>query len=337
MKIVFYIFALGFSFNVFAGNGTSGGGGAFVCRDNEKNILSSYLLDLWEAQKINNQEIVFSNVSSEEQINNAIEKLNKVDSYLASETAQQVELIFNSARYLPDDISLPAPAPADANSKYQKKDCPLEGMMFYDGDLDQLQIVPSVFNKLATNTDIAAAKLHEALYYVFRNNTIENVQSNISTSIPIRNLVGCLFSRNDDCLISNFSKNNILSNSDSAYLCESPNFSFYLLKKNAYIESSFQSVGFPGTTKDWIGMLDQYLGLEVKSLTFFDVGEPGLNSSYTPNTMTKYHYTLIPFLFEKSKDSDLIDGHPRLSKFRLFITFPGDESKFENPICRKLK
>lgn len=341
MKAIYLFCTIGLCLNAFAGNGTSGGGGAFVCRDLNNNITSTYLLDLWEAEKINNREILFSNESPEDQIKNAIDKLNKVDSYLAAETAQQVELIFNSARNLPDDITLPAPT--DANSRYQKKNCPLEGMMFYDGDLDQLQVVPSVFSKLASNTDIAAAKLHEALYYVFRNNLILNVQSQISTSIPIRNLIGCLFSKSEDCLISKYSKDAILTNSDTTYFCESKNFAFYLLKINPYIESSFKSSDYPGVTGKWVALLDKYLELEVNNLTFFDPGKTGLNQGYSPNTMSKFQYNLIPFLFENTttknpgSSTNLNNDFPELSKFRPFITFPGDESKFENPICRKLK
>ena len=338
----FYLFCtIGLCFNVYAGNGTSGGGGAFVCRDLNNNITSTYLLDLWEAEKINNLDILFSNESPEDQVHHAIDKLNKIDSYLAAETEKQVELIFNSARNLPDDITLPAPT--DANSRYQKKNCPLEGMMFYDGDLDQLQVVPSVFSKLASNTDIAAAKLHEALYYVFRNNLIPNVQSQISTSIPIRNLIGCLFSKSEDCLISKYSKNDLLTNSDSTYFCESKNFAFYLLKVNPYIESSFKSSDFPGVTSNWVALLDKYLELEVSNLTFFNPGKPGLVQGYAPNTMSKFQYNYIPFFFENNatniSDSrtKFKDNAPELSKFSPFLTFPRNDSQLENPECRKIK
>ncbi len=320
-----------------AGNGTSGGGGAFVCRDADQNIKSSHLLDLWEAKKIFKLDIVISNDSVEAQIAQALAKLASADPLLAAKTAEYIPILFLNARQLDDDISLPAPE--DAANRYQMRGCPLEGMMFYDGDFDQLQISPSVFDKLATNTDLAAAKIHEAVYYVIRNSIVENSDRVIDqTSKAIRKLVGCLFSTNKECLSPTLSKEQIIASSDSVYYCQNSEMAYYLVKNNNAIQSSMprncELFGVNRTTEEWLGLFDK-----IKDHTF-------LAPAFFVKELSRYpfpimdrcsildQYNFSTLLLVERNNNDAVDNHPLLTNF----TSRGDLAYvYGTPTCEKIK
>lgn len=92
-----------------AGNGSSGGGGAFVCRDGSGGIKSSHLLDLWESQQLLKLNIPLSDDNVDEQINHALSKLSLADPLLAKVTTDYISIIFSNAHRLGDDIALPPP------------------------------------------------------------------------------------------------------------------------------------------------------------------------------------------------------------------------------------
>jgi hypothetical protein len=209
----------------FAGGASSGGGGAYVCKDANGNITSAHLLDLWEATNIRGLNIPLTFEPRLLQIERALTKLATLDPEIAAETRKQIGPIFQNAHSLSGDVLL-AP-PSDADSNYEMAGCPLTGMMFYDGDQDQLQIVPPVFNALATETDVAAAMVHEALYYAIRETQFDS----ITNSTPVRKLVACLFSDSPNCAVKE-SIETVLAASDQVYQCENQQVSFYLLHRN---------------------------------------------------------------------------------------------------------
>jgi len=176
----------------YAGASSGGGGGAFVCRDHTTGeIKNSELLDLWEGRNIQGWAIPASADPVDAQIAAALSKLKSIDELLYQKTLSELNHIQTTVNYLPDDAALPPPA--DANLKYAKKDCPLEGMMYYDGNFDRLQIDKSVFSHLLDNTNVAAAWVHETIYKILRD------VSGQTDSTKARLLTACLFST-DDCL-----------------------------------------------------------------------------------------------------------------------------------------
>ena len=251
-----------------------------------------------------------------------------LESALSAETRSKIPFIFSKARILGDDIALPAPA--DADEHYQKKGCPLEGMMYYDGELDQLQISPSVFDKLASNTDIAAAKIHEALYFVLRNKIVKNTENfGLSNSVPVRKLVGCLFSENSDCLNPVMSKDQALKMSEAIYSCENNQISYFLFKRNLGHENLIKTCG-GNTIEQWIGILNR---IEDDTL-----GTPELFVVNTQSTVTgtcssfkKFSYT---HEFNATKTgNDPSDGHPLLKNF----SGKNAKSNYGTPVCKKIK
>lgn len=178
------------------GMDSGGGGGAFVCRDggfgSGTEIVSSELLDLWEAVNIHGWPITYSNAPVEEQIHNALEKFNDYYPMLKEDLRVELDYLMQNIRVLPPNVIIMPPQ--DAHNLYGKRGCPLEGMMYYNGTVQKLNIDKLIFDKLQTKTDVAAAYLHEAIYKLFRN--IPDYHTN---SIGTRILIGCLFSTSNQC------------------------------------------------------------------------------------------------------------------------------------------
>src|SRR5688500_656841 len=78
----------------------SGGGGAFVCRDKVTGeVLSSELLDLWEAREIEDLAIPSSDESVEAQITRAMQKMSFLDSALAARLEKEIAALMQNAKY----------------------------------------------------------------------------------------------------------------------------------------------------------------------------------------------------------------------------------------------
>lgn len=211
---------------IYAGNGTSGGGGAFVCRDSQKNILNSELLDLWEAKYLNRLTIDKSNEGIETQIERAFSNLDKFHTPYLDTIKEELEIILNKAIALPKGVTIKAPT--DANNNYEKPGCPLEGMMFYDGDLDHVVYNPETYNYLLSNTDKAAVWAHEAIYKVLRDRFNETDSKNT------RKLVGCLFSNDCESKYSLMTIEELLKNDPSPMkvICEDGDTTIYVTGSN---------------------------------------------------------------------------------------------------------
>lgn len=172
----------------------AGGGGAFVCRNADGSVRDSELLDLWEANVVRKWPISRSNESVDAQIEKALTRLASIDPTFATYISAEVREIQASYEVLPSNIAV-AP-PTDALNGYMKPGCPLEGMMYFDGDLNRMRLSGNIFDNLLSNTDKAASFLHEAIYKHYRDSFMD------SDSRHSRKLVGCLFS-SAECMKKN--------------------------------------------------------------------------------------------------------------------------------------
>lgn len=218
MKSLLFLFSLALSLNAFAGK-EGGGGGAFVCRNSANEIMNSELLDLWEGREIIGWNIPYSNDPVETQLHKAIDKLKNVDTGLYQLVLKELAHIQSTVRYFPADVTISAPD--DAMNQYQKTGCPLEGMMYYDGNFDRLGVNKTIFDHLLNNTNVAAAWVHETIYKIWRE---EEAQSD---SRQARRLTACLFAT-DDCM--GLKSASTLPAQKTRYFCQSKDFDFYAVK-----------------------------------------------------------------------------------------------------------
>ncbi len=185
---------------VRAGAVDGGGGGAYVCRNADGSIRSARMADLWESEntpylwphKRGKLSIAYSNtVSAEAQFHKAIEKIARLDPYIAARVRAERDKLFREKNSLPDSISIALPD--DLKLGYFPTGCPAEGIMFYNGFSEQLDVREDLFAALATQTDIAAAWAHETLYKMAREWMYE------TDSKGTRRLVACLLSDEEGC------------------------------------------------------------------------------------------------------------------------------------------
>jgi hypothetical protein len=201
-KLAIWISALFTIFTSFAfadaGVGSTGGGGAYVCRNADGSIRKSLLVDLWESTHtpfnwmgMNAKFLTLdlaSNQDVDTQLQGAIARLKNLDPIFGLLVERQLVDIRSAVYFLPPDISLTLPP--DLNPNFFPRGCPPEGMMLYDDHAETLAIDASLFSKLATPTDVAAAYLHEAVYKVARNIPFYSAKN----SALVRRMVSCLFS-----------------------------------------------------------------------------------------------------------------------------------------------
>lgn len=183
---------------------TSGGGGAYVCREDGA-LRAAYMVDLWEAEntpfrwphlaKAGKISIPMDyQRSAEEQFAAALARLAALDEDLAEQVRKEKDSLFSNANHLPEWISIGKPN--DLQVDYHPTGCPPEGMMIYNGESEQLDIRPDIFGKLLSPTHTAAAWMHEALYKVKR----ETEGRYVENSRILRRLTACLFSSDERCL-----------------------------------------------------------------------------------------------------------------------------------------
>jgi hypothetical protein len=167
MKRLIASVALLTTLTCLAGNGSSGGGGAAVCRDQDGRIISSQLLDLFEAPYIHGYQIEVSNVNFKDQIQKKLQKIQRIPFYfhLINEAVEDIGKRFN---FLPIGISLNAPQDSGENDAVLVPDgCRLEGVGFYNTD-GVLRVAKNTFDHF-NETNKAAFILHEALYHLYRS------------------------------------------------------------------------------------------------------------------------------------------------------------------------
>jgi len=234
--------------------GDGGGGGAFVCNLHDfilqNDIRDSELLDLWEAQNVENDwpdsekphtlTIKSTNeISVNKQIEKALNKLRVLDQNLYERVLADLKYVMNPKNIEIVDLKKKfIQPPKDAHDVYgQPNDlhpqevCPLKGMMYFNNKTKKLQIDPLIYSKLKNNTNIAASMTHEAIYKTFRET------SGHTDSILTRKLNGCLYAE-EDCL--NIKKPGVdLPTDRPVYKCATPSSEFYLYSSNVYSKPGF--------------------------------------------------------------------------------------------------
>jgi hypothetical protein len=188
-----------------AGTSSGGGGGVYMCGH------QAIMIDLWESTKLPFRwpsglgvvtPIYDDQTSFENQILEALEKLARSDQILADKVAKDLDWIRSNVEYLTDDTSVTLPT--DLDIALYPTGCPPVGMMFFSGEDQKLYVKEEIFSKLKSQTDIAAAYMHEAIYKALREWEIPKTyghrpfEPHVSSRLA-RKLNACLFSK-ENCL-----------------------------------------------------------------------------------------------------------------------------------------
>lgn len=165
MKFLTIFLLLATSLNSFAGN-EGGGGGAVVCRDQNRKIISAELLDLFEGPILHGLKIVKETTPYIQQVTQTLRKLDQYP-FLQSLLWQIAEDVQGKMKFLPNGITLIKPRDTGENTpEIMREGCELEGLGYYTGKRELL-IAKETFNALS-ETDKAAFILHETVYFIYR-------------------------------------------------------------------------------------------------------------------------------------------------------------------------
>lgn len=233
--LFFLLLALSLPALVGADGGDSGGGrGGSVFVGKVKGKTVARMADLLEAEiapfnwphssKDGTIRIKRTNkVPAEAQFSDAIKRLALVDREFAEAVAEAKESIFAKRNPVKPGVEI---QPDDSGTVYSPNGMKLKGMMYVNPDTGMLDVREELFSILETQTDIAAAWLHEAIYKVLRGTT------GTLTSKTTRRLVGCLFADGQDraCLATNTYP---IRKSALSYECNIDHQRFTLVPSNA--------------------------------------------------------------------------------------------------------
>ena len=239
---IFFVLLFFYSSHMVAGVGSSGGGGAVVCRDQNRQIESADLLDLFEAPIIHALEIERDEQNYKDQIIAAISRI-KYDPFAFNVIREVISEVESSFLFLPDGVSLHAPADVgERDATLVPEGCRLEGVGFYT-EQGILRVARNTFESF-DETAKAAFILHEAIYYLFRQ---VNSESAPITSYLSRKMTAMLFSKNVlDYEAINFFRSEIFYswNVIPEFLLKSPvgsgEFEIVITPKKSNLEFSFQ-------------------------------------------------------------------------------------------------
>lgn len=160
-----------------AGNGSSGGGGSFVCRDGDK-ILSAVSQDVWNVE-IKNEELVSNLLVSEVAqykfldvektlSYNLIEKLFAISPKFYEQVKNELEKVLKIRQIMPIQLKL-----QKLDSSHYKMPFCKNGIADYINaavyDKDQLVYSEQVVMAFTRVLDWAALNTHEAIYKVLRD------------------------------------------------------------------------------------------------------------------------------------------------------------------------
>ncbi len=188
------------------GGESSGGGGGFYCSATDQ----TELLDTWEGRNLYGYTIPSSNVDVQLQLNQALLKLQKIAPHISDKVKFLVSDLQTKAIPLPAGVELAFPH--DALPDFQKSNCQLRGLMFFDGSRNVLRYDAELVKKLTNNTDIAALWMHEAVYKTLRDDFQE------TNSKASRKIVACLFS-SKGCLDNLKTLEQMLPTNRNVYRC----------------------------------------------------------------------------------------------------------------------
>ena len=187
-SICFFVLSLGLSTHfAYAGAVDGGGGGAFVKRDAAGQILDVDLLDLFEVEEIKGYKVVKNNDRAvNEQVEAILLLLKSIDYTAWSDTTQAWQIVKTHQRLT--KVGIKIEKPADAHNRFHKDGYEFEGMMYFDDLSDLLYINKEIFEAQKTNTEKAAALVHESIYKGWRTHHLEEHDSTLA-----RTITGCLF------------------------------------------------------------------------------------------------------------------------------------------------
>lgn len=271
-SVVGLLLASSFVFAQRMGTKDGGGGGAYVCRNAKGEVTKTMLVDLWESandsydwpnDNSDTLTIIKSNRPATDQFNDAMSKLASVDPELTEAVIVAKVNIFDNPQNPVQDLkpNIKINIPDDLKGALKSpEDCTIEGMMFYKGGRKpHLEVNRQYFNKLETQTDVAASWAHESVYKVLRD------RMDHQSSEPSRRLVACLFAQEKDCLTAkDMYSNRPLPQDRALYVCENSFFKAYAYPKNPLMMSQVvTSFGF--RTPIWQFVVTKFKSLSLPS------------------------------------------------------------------------
>ncbi len=170
LTIAFYqtSFAIG---PVFAGGESSGGGGSIFCPNSELPEEISTLYDFFEGRIRYDLNIPVTNsISMEDQIENALQKLEQIDFGTAQDVRDEYLSLSSSIYFLPDGIIM---APVTDLGNNEAPIVPIGCNLVYAGYFEtskQVTISKFLFDNF-TETEKAGLLVHEAIYSLARKST----------------------------------------------------------------------------------------------------------------------------------------------------------------------
>lgn len=183
--------------------------------------------------------------------------------------------------------------PHDALPNFEKPDCQLQGLMFFDGDQDIVLYDPILKSKLVSKTDEAALWMHEALYKVLRDKFGE------ATSVATRKAVACVFS-SQGCIDKLMTLEQHLPKNQKVYKCNNRDVTYFFFQSRR--DQSKMSL-----------ILTRFLGKELKYPAY------NLNTSYSmPEKPTVQDLNLSIGTFQEIS-ADLNFQSFEKSKFKIYI------------------
>lgn len=291
MKSILTLVLAVYSLNCYSavGGESSGGGGGFYCPGND----SAEVLDIWEGRAVFGYTIPSSNEDIDAQINKAAINLNRLAPHISEEVRQLALTLKKQARALPAGVKLAFPH--DALPNFEKPNCQLQGLMFFDGDQDIVLYDPLLKSKLVSKTDEAALWMHEALYKVLRD------QFGEETSVATRKAVACVFS-SKGCIDQLKTLEQILPQNQKVYKCSNQDVTYFFFQSKQ--DQSKMSL-----------ILTRFMGKELKypaySLnTYYSMPEKPVvhDLSLSVQTFLEMGAHLKFQAFEKSKFDVYVEG-----------------------------
>jgi hypothetical protein len=184
------------SFSSFAGGDAGNGGGAFVCRNTNNEILSAELVDFYEGKTEYHLSIKQTNLEVESQLNKAVLKYISSVPVKASEILESIEQV-QKIMHVVSNARLENTN--DFNLRVSPKSClggfvKFEQLANFTND-GQLMVDQEIYEALS-NTDKAGLVLHEAAYLLARK------WRDVVSSREARRLTAHLFSNLDGTTIS---------------------------------------------------------------------------------------------------------------------------------------
>lgn len=198
MRSIFLVLTTLISLNTFAGSdgvGAGGGGTSVVCRDQDKNIRSAELLDLYEAQRVHGLKLINSTgdlrrdfelaVARTYALQGSPEMINEID------VQENLNKFFDLVIFKTEPLKL---LPDVGAVPELPSGCQLEQLAyFHDSPVMSLEVNKEIWDALDTRS--RAALLSHEMLYVYERSLQE------PTSESTREMVARIYSQNVDPVV----------------------------------------------------------------------------------------------------------------------------------------